>query len=63
MADRYSHRSIDHIPLSTVLILLQPQVGVPVNHCLLALPGVKKGDLKRVMSHPQVGWGPCFGTD
>lgn len=24
-----------------------------VNHCLLALPGVEKEDLKRVMSHPQ----------
>lgn len=24
-----------------------------VNHCLMALPGTKKADLKRVMSHPQ----------
>lgn len=29
------------------------QVNFPVNHCLLALPGVKKEDLKRVLSHPQ----------
>lgn len=24
-----------------------------VNHCLMALPGTKKSDLVRVMSHPQ----------
>ena len=24
-----------------------------VRHCLLALPGVKKGEVKRVLSHPQ----------
>lgn len=29
------------------------QVNFPVNHCLLALPGVRKEDLKRVLSHPQ----------
>jgi arogenate/prephenate dehydratase len=28
-------------------------VNLKVNHCLLALPGVKREDVKRVMSHPQ----------
>ena len=27
--------------------------AVSVRHCLLALPGVQKGDIKRVLSHPQ----------
>lgn len=31
------------------------ETSVAVNHCLLALPGTKKEDLKRVISHPQVG--------
>ena len=30
------------------------ETSVAVNHCLLALPGTKKQDLVRVMSHPQV---------
>lgn len=30
------------------------EVQLPVHHCLLALPGVKKEDLTRVISHPQV---------
>lgn len=29
------------------------ETSVAVNHCLLALPGVTKGDVKRVLSHPQ----------
>jgi arogenate/prephenate dehydratase len=29
------------------------QVNLKVRHCLLALPGVSKEDVKRVMSHPQ----------
>ncbi|KAJ7946299.1 Arogenate dehydratase [Quillaja saponaria] len=29
------------------------EVQLPVNHCLLGLPGVKKEDLKSVVSHPQ----------
>lgn len=24
-----------------------------MRHCLLALPGVERGDIKRVLSHPQ----------
>lgn len=30
------------------------EVQLVVNHCLLGLPGVKKEELKRVLSHPQV---------
>lgn len=30
------------------------EVQYIVNHCLLGLPGVKKEELKHVMSHPQV---------
>lgn len=29
-------------------------VQLPVNHCLLGVPGVKKEDIKCVLSHPQV---------
>ena len=29
------------------------EIGYPVNHCLLCLPGQKLGDIKRVISHPQ----------
>ncbi|KAG2500138.1 hypothetical protein HYH03_001720 [Edaphochlamys debaryana] len=29
------------------------EVSLQINHCLVALPGTAKGDLKRVMSHPQ----------
>lgn len=29
------------------------EIGHPVNHCLLALPGQKITDIKRVISHPQ----------
>jgi len=29
------------------------EVNFKVDHCLLALPGVKREDVKRVMSHPQ----------
>lgn len=31
------------------------EVQLQVNHCLLGLPGVRKEELKRVLSHPQVG--------
>lgn len=29
------------------------ETSIAVNHCLLALPGVEKSQIKRVMSHPQ----------
>jgi arogenate/prephenate dehydratase len=29
------------------------ETSVAVNHCLLALPGTKLGDVTRVLSHPQ----------
>ena len=29
------------------------EIGHPVNHCLLALPGQQVSDIKRVISHPQ----------
>ena len=28
------------------------EVSVDVQHCLVALPGVQRSDIKRVMSHP-----------
>ncbi|RWW33174.1 hypothetical protein GW17_00002129, partial [Ensete ventricosum] len=40
-----------------VLYQYRDNLGTPVRtvrHCLLANPGVKKEDLKRVLSHPQV---------
>lgn len=30
------------------------EVQLQVNHCLLGLPGTRKQDLKRILSHPQV---------
>ena len=30
------------------------EVQLSVHHCLLGLPGVKKEELQRVLSHPQV---------
>jgi len=32
------------------------EVQLRVNHCLLGLPGVRKEELKVVLSHPQVGY-------
>lgn len=37
------------------------EVQVPVNHCLLGLPGVRKEELERVLSHPQA-LSQCEGT-
>lgn len=36
------------------------EVQLQVNHCLLGLPGVTKEELKRVLSHPQVGLAILF---
>jgi arogenate/prephenate dehydratase len=35
------------------------ETSVAVNHCLLALPGTKAQDLRRVISHPQVSTDVC----
>lgn len=32
------------------------EVQLRVNHCLLGLPGVRKEELRAVVSHPQVGY-------
>jgi hypothetical protein len=31
------------------------ETSIAVNHCLMALPGTKTEEVRRVMSHPQVG--------
>ena len=45
------HRSSFHFCRYKLYIV--GEVSFRVNHCLLALPGVKKRDLKRVISHYQ----------
>lgn len=30
------------------------ETSLAINHCLVALPGTRMSDIKRVMSHPQV---------
>lgn len=46
------HRNYDLL-LRHRLHIVQ-EVQLPVNHCLLGVPGVKKEDIKCVLSHPQV---------
>lgn len=46
------HRNYDLLLYHNLHIV--GEVQLPVNHCLLALPGVVKEDLKRVLSHPMV---------
>ena len=41
------------IPLCRYKLYIIGEVTVKVNHCLLALPGVAKADLRRVISHYQ----------
>lgn len=58
-------------PAFSPLLCCIPLCAVAVRHCLLALPGVEKGDIKRVLSHPQVcggkmaAWeaGECGSTE
>ena len=50
--DSYSTFSLLHSACRYKLYIVG-EVTVRVNHCLLALPGVKKSDLKRVISHYQ----------
>ncbi|KAJ8513147.1 hypothetical protein OPV22_003581 [Ensete ventricosum] len=45
------HRNYDLLLCHNLHIVGEVQLSV--NHCLLALPGVKKEALKRVLSHPQ----------
>jgi arogenate/prephenate dehydratase len=45
------HRNYDLL-LRHRLHIVQ-EVHLPVNHCLLGVPGVKKEDIKCVLSHPQ----------
>lgn len=46
------HRNYDLLLCHNLHIV--GEVQLPINHCLLALPGVVKEDLKRVLSHPLV---------
>ncbi|KAL3627468.1 ADP,ATP carrier protein [Castilleja foliolosa] len=45
------HRNYDLLLFHRLHIV--GEVGLTVNHCLLGLPGVRKEELKRVLSHPQ----------
>ncbi|KAI3909051.1 hypothetical protein MKW98_011412 [Papaver atlanticum] len=45
------HRNYDLLLLHNLYIV--GEVQLPVHHCLLTLPGVRKEDLSRVISHPQ----------
>ncbi|GFP91971.1 arogenate dehydratase/prephenate dehydratase 1 chloroplastic [Phtheirospermum japonicum] len=45
------HRNYDLLLFHRLHIV--GEVGLIVNHCLLGLPGVRKEELKRVLSHPQ----------
>ncbi|KAG6520782.1 hypothetical protein ZIOFF_017842 [Zingiber officinale] len=51
------HRNYDLLLCHNLHIV--GEVQLPINHCLLALPGVVKEDLKRVLSHPLVALDQC----
>ena len=42
------------LALSVCRLHVVGETLIDVNHCLLAMPGVSKEDLIRVISHPQV---------
>lgn len=54
------HRNYDLLLRHTLHIV--GEVQMRVNHCLLGLPGVRKQELKHVMSHPQVSCYYLFGS-
>ncbi|XP_042066833.1 arogenate dehydratase/prephenate dehydratase 1, chloroplastic-like isoform X2 [Salvia splendens] len=47
------HRNYDLLLRHRLHIVGEVQLVVNLNHCLLGLPGVRKKELKRVLSHPQ----------
>lgn len=51
-SDGSIHRNYDLLLSHRLHIIGEVQLAI--NHCLMALPGVKKEGIKRVLSHPNV---------